>query len=127
MDDRYNIYKKRFRINQQIFVYVDSVDDLYELVNYVKKSKYKTKPKYNEVGYFMQSRWGRRLRHSDRYCLIITPNDGDIIYDFDTFGISILSARKDMVLSYSDEKQLILKLFGQQTPSYKPKKIKRTI
>ena len=84
-DNRFEIFKNRFEINSDIFVYTDSVDDLYEFVNFMEKSRHNFQPKYNDVKTFVEQ---RGLGNNQRYCIIIKPNDTK--YFLDSFGISAL-------------------------------------
>jgi hypothetical protein len=119
--DRYENFKKRFSDNNEIFIDFNDKYDIYKVVEFIKISKYCFKLKDN-INSILEN---RNLRNNQRFCIIIYPSKNE--YYIQSYSISTLDNRRDIVLSFTDDKIIIKKILGIYAPNYKPKRIKRTL
>jgi hypothetical protein len=121
---RYKIFKERFNNEYIIYVDIDKIDDMHKIIDFMKYSKYHFKPygDNNIIDYVLQH---KRLNIDEKYCFQFDIRSNS--YTIQKYSNGTINNSRDIILSYTNEKDIVLKILGIYVPNYKPKRIKRTI
>lgn len=114
---RYQQFKIRNRY------YIDFINTK-ELIDFFDYNKY-FKLKIHEDNFNLNNINDKLLKNDNDRFLLDIDNNGSVYFSINN-KFTIENSR-NIVLSYKNEKKLIFKLRELQSPSYKPKKIKRAL
>lgn len=118
---RYNIFKKRIENGEDFLIDFFDKFDMLKLDRFIEKSGWNF-VRNDDTRTIIEN---TILNDNQRYLIVLsTRNNRHNIY---RYNYSTLDNRRDIVLSFTDDNDIIMRLLGIYTPTYKPKKIKRII